>query len=113
MPVLKGGMFALTTTMAWLIATATTTRSLGITSIGLMRCASAPSGGGIYTTSSTVGVGADCGVTAGVTIDRKAPPHDVVCSRRTHTHSTRQSAREHPEQPAPDDCQVGCSGVEA
>src|SRR5262252_3714254 len=94
MPVLKGGMFALTTTMAWLIATATTTRSLGITSIGLMRCASAPSGGGIYTTSSTVGVGADCGVTAGVTIDRKAPPHDVVCSRRTHTQQhTPVSAR--------------------
>jgi hypothetical protein len=60
MPVLKGGMFGLTTTrMAWLIATATTTRSQGITSIGLMRCASARSGGGIYTTSSTADVVAD------------------------------------------------------
>jgi len=39
--------------------TATTTRSVVTTSIGSMRCASARSDGGIYTTSSTVVVGAN------------------------------------------------------
>jgi hypothetical protein len=111
MPVLKGGMFGLTTTtMAGLIATATTTRSQGITSIGLMRCASARSGGGIYTTSSVAVVDADCGGHTGVTINRKAsaPPTLFAAAAVTGHKHTRQLEREHPEQPAP----VGCSGVE-
>jgi hypothetical protein len=57
MPALKGGTFALTTIM--LIATATTTRSPGITSDGLTPCALARSGGGTYTISSTADVAAD------------------------------------------------------
>jgi len=61
MPVLIGGMFAVTITMALPIATATTTRLVVTMSIGLMRCASARSGGGIYMTSSAAGVGANCG----------------------------------------------------
>src|SRR5262249_1454759 len=60
MPVLIGDTFAITITMASPIATATTTRSVVTTRIGLMRCASARSGGGIYMTSSAAGVGANC-----------------------------------------------------
>src|SRR5690349_16567117 len=57
MPARTGGTFELTTTM--LSTTARTTRSLGITSIGLMQYALAHSGGGTSTTSSTAGAAAD------------------------------------------------------
>jgi hypothetical protein len=84
---------ALTTTMVLPIATATMTRSLATMSVGLMRCASARSGGGISTTSSVVVVDADCGGhTAGVTIDRKAPPPPTLFAAAAVTPtSTRAS----------------------